>query len=123
MGADVKSLTINGVTYVPKGEEQGKVTEDIFLVRSYGAGVYYGEIKKKEQTISGLVVTMTNARRVWCWWGAATLSQLSVDGTSQPDKCQFPCKVSEVELQNVVEILPLTEKALKSLEAVKIWIN
>lgn len=87
------------------------------IVRSNGAGVFFGEIKEKD----GDRVVMTNARRIWYWEGAASLSQLAQEGTSSPSDCKFPVSVDEVEVFNVLEILSVTEKAAKSIDAVKVW--
>jgi len=64
---------------------------------------------------------MTDARRLWYWDGASTLSQLAMEGTSKPENCKFPCKVDRVELLQAIEILDCTAKAQKSIEAVPIW--
>jgi hypothetical protein len=87
------------------------------IVRTYSAGVFAGVLKKRK----GREVVLTNARRIYYWAGAATLSQLSVDGTSKPNECKFPCAVSEVTLLEAIEILPLSAKAKASLESVKVW--
>ena len=52
-----------------------------------------------------------NARRLWYWQGAASLSQLAIDGVTQPTKCKFPEAVDRVELLQVIEILDVTQKA------------
>lgn len=52
---------------------------------------------------------------------AASLSQLATDGTSAPDKCQFPVPVDKVTLTEVIEIIPITAKAKKSIEEVPVW--
>lgn len=87
------------------------------IVRSNGAGVFFGEIKEKD----GDRVVMTNARRIWYWEGAASLSQLAQEGTSNSSGCKFPVAVDEVEVFNVLEILSVTDKAAKSIDAVKVW--
>lgn len=87
------------------------------IIRTYSAGVFAGYIKSRK----GMEATITNARRLWYWSGAASLSQLSVDGTSRPDQCKFPCEVDEVTLTQVIEILPCTKKAEASIKGVKIW--
>lgn len=87
------------------------------IVRTYSAGVFAGILKSRK----GREVVLTNARRIYYWSGAATLSQLSVDGTSKPAECKFPCAVPEVTLLEAIEILPLSEKAKASLDSVKVW--
>ena len=87
------------------------------IVRTYSAGVFAGTLKSKD----GKEVLLTNARRIWYWDGAASLSQLAVDGTSKPDNCKFPCEVEEVLLTEAIEILAVSEKAQKSISEVPAW--
>lgn len=87
------------------------------LVRTYSAGVHVGMLKSR----NGKEVTLTNARRIWYWEGAATLSQLAMDGTSKPENCKFPCAVNEILLTEAIEIIPITDKARESIASVKVW--
>ena len=88
-----------------------------FIVRSDKAGVFFGEIKER----NGDEVTMTNVRRIWYWSGAASLSQLAVDGVSKPEDCKFTVYVKEMIILGIIEIIPCTEKAIKSIEGVEEW--
>ena len=87
------------------------------IVRTYSAGVFMGEVVKRK----GQEVVLHNARRIWYWSGAASLSQLAMEGTKDPDNCKFPCKVDKVELMQVVEILDMTDAAIASIESVPVW--
>lgn len=87
------------------------------IVRTYSAGVFAGELESR----SGQEVILRNARRLWYWDGAASLSELSVEGVSKPDNCKFPCEVDKVELLQAIEILDVTEKARESIKGVKVW--
>jgi hypothetical protein len=93
----------------------------IYMVRSYGAGVFFGEIVSRKAEANGVNVEMKNARRVWFWKGAATLSQLAVDGTSVPTECKFPCVVASQKINNVIEEIEMTDKAVASLNGVPVW--
>ena len=55
--------------------------EGYFIVRTYSAGVFAGEIESR----NGKEVVMRNARRLWYWDGAASLSQLAMEGVSEPE--------------------------------------
>jgi len=87
------------------------------IVRANGAGVFFGEITKLE----GSTAIIKNARRLWYWSGAASLSELAEYGVANPSDCKFPCSVEEVIVFNVIEILSVTEKAAKSIDGVKEW--
>lgn len=87
------------------------------IVRTYSAGVFAGYIKSKK----GQEVVIKNARRLWYWSGAASLSQLANEGVKNPDQCKFPAPVSEIEVTQAVEILSVTKKAQKIIESVPEW--
>lgn len=115
---------IGGVKYVPadslKTEKAKKLNGmEYVLVRTYSAGVHVGYLEKED----GQDVTLRQARRIWYWDGAASLSQLAVDGTSKPENCKFPVEVDSIRLKQVIEIIPMTTKAKESIASVKIWMN
>lgn len=87
------------------------------IVRTYSAGVFAGTLAKRD----GKEVELTNARRLWYWRGAASLSQLATQGTSDPRGCKFPCDVPSVILTEAIEILPLSEEAEKTINEVPVW--
>jgi hypothetical protein len=87
------------------------------IVRTYSAGVFAGTVK----SIKGKHAVLTDARRLWYWSGAASLSQMAVDGTKDPKNCKFPVAVPEVLLTEVIEVIPATEKARASISGVPVW--
>lgn len=90
------------------------------IVRTHSAGVWFGSIKKLE----GSIAIVTNARRLWYWSGAASLSQLAVEGTKRPNDCKFTLTITDedgVYLPQVIEVLPCTKEAIENINAVKIW--
>jgi hypothetical protein len=119
----METIEINGEIYVKKSsipkQSVNAVENDypIYMVRTYSAGVFYGGLKSR----NGKEVELTNARRVWKWSGAASLSQLAQTGTSKPNDCKFPQAVSEVILTEAIELIPMTEEAYKNLNGVKTW--
>lgn len=88
-----------------------------YIVRSTEAGVFAGNILERD----GDEVTMTNARRLWYWSGAASLSQMAVDGVKYPDDCKFTVTVPLITILGVIEIIPCSEKAEKIIKAVPEW--
>lgn len=87
------------------------------IVRTHSAGVFAGLLDSRK----GQEVVLLNARRLWYWSGAASLSQLAVDGVKNPLLCKFPCVVQRVELLQAIEILSVTPDARRSIEGVPIW--
>ena len=87
------------------------------ICRTYSAGVFAGYLESRD----GQEVVLRGARRLWYWDGAASLSQLAVDGTKTPEKCKFPVAVDKVELLQAIEILDTTETARQSIEKSPIW--
>lgn len=94
-----------------------KTEKKLYIVRTYSAGVFFGEIESR----NGQEVVMRNARRLWYWDGASSLSQLAMEGVKKPKNCKFPVAVDRVELLQVIEILDTTTKAQDSINAVEIW--
>jgi len=112
----VDEVTIDGQVYVPKGTP-AVLADNYYIVRTYSAGVHAGELVSQE----GKEVVLKNARRIWYWAGAASLSQLAVDGTSRPEECKFPCEVTEIKLLEAIEMIPCTKIAQQSIKGVPIW--
>ena len=87
------------------------------IVRCDRAGVFAGVLKERE----GREITLTDCRRLWYWDGAASISQLAVDGTVKPVNCKFTVSVEEITVLDAIEIIPCTEKAEKSIRGVPVW--
>lgn len=87
------------------------------LIRGNKSGVEFGELVSQ----NGSEVTLKNARRIWYWDGAASLSQLAKDGTSNPSSCKFTVSVDSITILDTIEIIPCTVKAIKSIEEVRVW--
>lgn len=116
----MNEININGTVYVPKEEAMQSMAVDTdgliyCIIRTYSAGVHTGYLKER----NGKEVTLANARRIWYWEGAFTLSAMAVDGVSKPESCKFSCIVPEITLTEAIEIIPCTEKAKTIIEGVK----
>lgn len=91
--------------------------QQYYIVRADRAGVFFGQIENR----NGSEVTMRNVRRIWYWDGANSLSQLAVDGTKRPKECKFTVTVESMTIMGVIEIIPCTDDAVKSIQAVGEW--
>lgn len=87
------------------------------VVRAKSAGVFFGTLAEKE----GTEVRLTNCRRLWYWNGAASISEIAVNGVTKPDDCKFCIPVDEIVVTEVIEIIPCTEKAVKNIDKVRVW--
>lgn len=87
------------------------------IIRTYSAGVFAGEIVRRK----GQEVDIKNARRLWYWKGAASLSQLAVDGVSCPSECKFSVPAPITTVTQAIEIIEMTPKAVKSVGEVLPW--
>lgn len=120
----METITINGVEYVKKadiGPEAIRASEwhgmRYYVVRTYSAGVFAGYLENR----NGREVVLRNARRIWYWEGACSLSQLAMEGTKKPETCKFAMPVNEILLTETVEIITCTEKARLSIQGVPEW--
>lgn len=107
-------VIVNGVVYVPEKSTDGM---QYVIARTYSAGVFAGYLESRK----GREVVMRDARRLWYWDGAASLSQLAMEGTKAPANCKFPIAVDRVVLLEVIELLECTDVAKQSIEGVEIW--
>lgn len=88
-----------------------------YLFRCDRSGVFYGE----KVEIQGQRAKIRNARKIYSWYGANCLEQLAVDGTARPNDCKFTVVVDEIEVYDLIQVLPCTEKAITSIDGVKEW--
>ena len=122
MKLDATQIEVNGVKYVKADSVQSKRAESVdgmacVIVRTYSAGVFMGYIKSRE----GKEVELLNARRLWYWSGACSLSQLANDGVKNPSDCKFPAEVPSVILTEAIEILAVSAQAKASIDGVELW--
>ena len=87
------------------------------IIRGDRSGVFFGTLAAKD----GREVTLTDCRRLWYWSGAASLSQLASEGTRNPVGCKFTVPVSSIRILDAIEIIPCSDKSVKSIESVREW--
>lgn len=88
------------------------------IIRSTSAGCFAGELIERPTATS---VVLKDSRRLWYWAGAASLSQLAIEGTSRPKDCKFPPTIERHEILGVIEIIDATPAGRASIEAVPVW--
>lgn len=88
-----------------------------YVIRCDRAGVFFAHVTRREHDEADL----ENARRLWFWDGAASLSQLAMEGVKKPQNCKFTVPVSKMTVLGVIELIECTEEAVKSIQEVKPW--
>lgn len=112
-------IVFNGVEYVRKEQANNGV---FVIARCKNAGVHAGYLHSRENGI----VKLKGARRLWCWWSKATLSELALEGPlkSKINEQKYGAQI-EVDLTelDVCEIIYCTSLAEREILAVKEWKN
>ena len=99
-----KTIKIDEVEYIRADSIHAfKPVGPEVLVRTYSAGVHIGTLIKRE----GKEVTLSNARRLWSWAGAFTLSAVATEGVSR-NSSRISKPVSSIVLTEAIEIIPVT---------------
>ena len=80
------------------------------LVRTYSAGVHFGYLK----SLTGTEAVLTEARRLWYWDGAFTLSAVAESGINLKNS-KISVAVPEILLTQAIEILPIQDAVKESL--------
>ena len=114
-------ITIDGTVYVPKSQVKNADGGQWVLIRSYASGVHFGQLQSKRDALQGLEVTLVNSRRIHYWVGAASLSQIAVDGIANPEESRVSIEVEEITVSNVIETIPITEAAFLNLSSQPVW--
>ena len=115
-----KTMMIDDVKYV---REDSIKTLDLdmserVLIRTYSAGVHFGTLKEHDRATNH--VTLTNAKRIYQWSGACSLSQVAVDGIDL-DNSKISIAVPEITLGRAIEIIPMSVKSATQLFEAEEW--
>lgn len=89
------------------------------VVRTISAGVHIGYVKEFGEK-HHMHAFLINSRRLHYWNKAASLSQVAIDGVC-PVTSRIAMKVPEIELTEVIEVIPCSKKALDFFENAKVW--
>ena len=91
-----------------------KQTLKLVAVRSYSAGVHVGLLASSRDSGGRLIVELRDARRLWRWRGANSLHEVATAGVAQ-EWTRLSEPVAEIEVADVVEVLPVAARAAPSL--------
>lgn len=88
-----------------------------YIIRCNEAGVFFGHIKERR----GSEADLTDVRRIHYWDGAVPLSQLAMEGVTNPRACRFTVTVPSMTVLNIIELIPCTDSAVKNIMEVPVW--
>lgn len=116
-----ESIKIDDVEYVRS--DSNKLAESVgglkyCVIRTYSAGVHIGyvsEFGSKQPQYAKLL----KSRRLHYWSGAASLSQVAMDGVDNASRIAM--ELPEIELTDVIEVIPCSEKAAEFFKGAKAW--
>ena len=120
---DLNKMTLEELKQEIKNAEKAKEVikskgKEYCIVRTYSAGVFAGYYDRKTKGQEG---TVLEARRLWYWDGANSLSQLANEGVKNPSNCKFAQIVPEVDLKQIIEIIPCSTKCRENIAKVPVW--
>ena len=92
--------------------------EQRVIVRTKSAGVFFATLNDLDRNCNA---TLSNSRRLWYWAGAASLSDIAVNGVAKPNECRFPVAVPKMTVTEVIEVIPASLKACESIDKVAVW--
>ena len=87
------------------------------IVRGDRSGVFTGRLVSQE----GRNVVLADCRRLWYWSGAASISQIALEGVKNPGRCNFTVTVDQIAILDAIEIIPTTAEAEANIKAVPVW--
>jgi len=120
-------LEINGEIFIKKSSikksenwmKKNKTGKTLCLIRTRDAGVFVGYIELKKENGSDEIEAY-DCFQVWSWSGGAlSVLDLATIGLTEPEKSKFTVNCDYIKLNHWIEIVPVTEQALKSFEKVK----
>lgn len=116
-----KTIKIDDVEYVRADANQLAQSVDNMrycVVRTYSAGVHIGyvaEFGEKHPQHAKLL----KSRRLHYWSGACSLSQVAMDGVSSESRIAM--EIPEIELTDVIEVIPCSTKTAEFFQKAKAW--
>ncbi len=97
------------------------VSKNIYIIRTYSAGVHVGEVASYDVTSRSAV--LNGGHRIWRWRGANTLTELSLRGASMDEYTRISERGPDGHiLMDVIEVIPCTPEAAANLTTPR-WLD
>lgn len=112
----MNEIIIDGITFIRK-ETDGEYK----IIRTYAAGVFMAKVESTKAELNGVNGVLIDARRIWYWNGACSLSQLAMEGVTDTKTTKIAVPVNRIEVANIIEIIDMTDQAIKILLGIPPW--
>lgn len=89
------------------------------IIRANRAGVFFATLAEYDDQTR--TATLKNCRRIWKWVGACSLSQLAAEGVKYKEDSKFTVVIPQMQVMEVIEIIPCSASAVENIESVKVW--
>jgi len=116
-----ETIKIDDVEYVRSDKSQLAPETDgmkYCVVRTYSAGVHIGFVADFG-TNHPQYAKLLKSRRLHQWSGACSLSQVAMDGVAADSR--IAVELPEIELTDVIEVIPCSEVAAEFFQGAKAW--
>ncbi len=115
------SIMIDEVKYIRADNVQLSEKTDgmkYCVIRTYSAGVHIGYVKEFGVKHTQHIILL-NSRRLHTWSGAASLSQVAMDGVDK--NSNIAMELPEIELTDVIEVITCSKKSAEFFQGVRSW--
>ena len=116
-----ESIMIDDTKYVKEGcSNIAELVDGLqySVIRTYSAGVHIGYVKEFG-TKQPQYAKLLKSRRLHYWTNACSLSQVAMDGVA--DGSRIAIELPEIELTDVIEVIPCSRKAAEFFKSAKVW--
>jgi len=116
-----ETIKIDDVEYVRSDSNQlARPVEGLkyCVIRTYSAGVHIGFVEEFG-TKQPQYAKLLKSRRLHYWNDAASLSQVAMDGVGETSRIAM--ELPEIELTDVIEVIPCSEEAAEFFQRAKAW--
>lgn len=119
--SELETIQLNDIQYVRADSVAStKPHGDYVIIRSDRAGVFAGHLVEHDRATQHVVIE--EARRLWTWIGAS-LSEVAQKGAIEPASCKYSVTVATQTIGTVIEVIPATDEAMRSIKAVDSWVR
>ena len=90
------------------------------VIRTYSAGVHIGYVEQFQGDKNPQYAKLLKSRRLHYWDDACSLSQVAMEGVNESSS-RIAMELPEIELTDVIEVIPCSSAAKLFFEGAKAW--